>query len=262
MRHAWGTIRERLGLRPSNASDPMENTNAGETADIGGMQGLAAEPTTSPSTDTRELMLAEMARAFNIGLGLNGLGASTAAGGEGDGEAVGRDVNGEESAEGDGSRGQSDSSPPMPPEGSFERFLVDLQIDLRAALTQVADNSAEDQPRDRELPELPHPHPASQSSQEQGAAPTVMPPDVESLPALSNDENTPPPPSAVAPLPARTNVLSSRHEDMHEVDDRESDTGSVPALQELSDSESEFDDGDDYDDDDGKSNPMCNPHVA
>ncbi|KAF9468743.1 hypothetical protein BDZ94DRAFT_1294288 [Collybia nuda] len=128
LRHAWGSIRERLGLRPAPQSEDNPPSNTATT-------------TSSGSTDPRELMLAQMARAFNLGFGLNGEGQAAG--------AVGRpqaDTNGTVASEpnAEESRVISDS-PQLPPEGSFERFLVDLQVDLREALTSpgglTGDNS-------------------------------------------------------------------------------------------------------------------------
>ncbi|KAF6747903.1 hypothetical protein DFP72DRAFT_1074776 [Ephemerocybe angulata] len=68
MRQAWSTLRERRGLRPNPPpSAPTLGSN-------GTHAPRAVGDSSAPQiTDTRELMLAEMARAFNIGLGLNGM---------------------------------------------------------------------------------------------------------------------------------------------------------------------------------------------
>ncbi|KAF8148200.1 hypothetical protein B0H34DRAFT_266272 [Crassisporium funariophilum] len=82
MRQAWGTIRERLGLRPSMPPPPLEQDNPDNTNAPNISPGT--EPTThAPASlpDTKELMLAEMARAFNVGLGLNGLSGGLGHGG-------------------------------------------------------------------------------------------------------------------------------------------------------------------------------------
>ena len=106
-------------------------------------------------TDAREMMLAEMARAFNIGLGLNGLGASSAdesgpVNGAADTEALGSSNAESQSRSQENEPNPSQSTAPpretasrvsMPPEGSFERFLVDLQLDLRVALTHVREEA-------------------------------------------------------------------------------------------------------------------------
>ena len=88
-------------------------------------------------------MLAEMARAFNIGLGLNGLGTNGGTSRIEGSTATGRTPE----APSDGPAEDQQQQPPttapppipIPPEGSFERFLVDLQVDLRRALTQPED---------------------------------------------------------------------------------------------------------------------------
>ncbi|EEB98859.1 hypothetical protein MPER_01561 [Moniliophthora perniciosa FA553] len=73
-----------------------------------------------PTMEARDRMLAEMSRAFQLGLGLN-----SPVGGAGDTGSV-------EASLGPNPIGSRLGE--MPPEGSFERFLVDLQADLRVAL--------------------------------------------------------------------------------------------------------------------------------
>jgi hypothetical protein len=99
MRQAWSSLRERLGLHRNNTS------NAGAALATG---------TTGVRTDPREAMLSEMARAFNMGLGIDQAGPNAE----------------ERDAAGDGGAGRD-----LPPEDSFERFLIDLQADLRVTLS-------------------------------------------------------------------------------------------------------------------------------
>jgi hypothetical protein len=82
--------------------------------------------------DAREMMLAEMARAFNLGLGLTGdtTGQPAAS------EPANAEQTSVQQQTGDGPATPANASTQLPPEGSFERFLVDLQADLRVALTQ------------------------------------------------------------------------------------------------------------------------------
>ena len=88
--------------------------------------------------DPREVMLAEMARAFNLGLGLGG----DAAGINGppprnEGESGGNRATSSESGHGGGESGsQLLGARQLPPEDSFERFLMDLQTELRVVLSQ------------------------------------------------------------------------------------------------------------------------------
>ncbi|TFK22919.1 hypothetical protein FA15DRAFT_705926 [Coprinopsis marcescibilis] len=238
MRQAWGTIRERLGLRPTPAPAPPvqtavapgplagdgsantanNNTTNNDTANANRSRPNGTvtfhpsnnpEPNHTPArnpnqhvTDTRELMLAEMARAFNIGLGLNGMAGGPAAetanattnatanannpapnaaaqagngwrhgggfgftgsagpdaaaaanGGSGNGNGN-ANANGSANANANGAAVGSSvygngygynpaSGAPLPPEGSFDRFLVDLQADLRVALTQEEEEERE-----------------------------------------------------------------------------------------------------------------------
>ncbi|KAF8633774.1 hypothetical protein AX15_001280 [Amanita polypyramis BW_CC] len=110
MRNAWTSIRERLGIRSSGSSN--SNTNPSSTG-----AGTAAQS----AAEAREMMLGEMARAFSVGLGLGAFAgpASTNNG------LLGRPAEVTPSAE----------TRTLPIEGSFERFLMDLQADLRIALT-------------------------------------------------------------------------------------------------------------------------------
>ena len=80
-----------------------------------------------------EMMLAEMARALNAGLGLASNTNTTAASSNSD----------ERTSANDGVNGAhvlfppvADSGSSLPPEGSFERFLANLQSDLRTILSE------------------------------------------------------------------------------------------------------------------------------
>uniref|UniRef100_A0A0W0FFD5 RING-type domain-containing protein n=1 Tax=Moniliophthora roreri TaxID=221103 RepID=A0A0W0FFD5_MONRR len=129
MRQAWGNIRERLGLRGANGSGiPATPPSHDQGEQESGRSSEENVPLLSdidgserpPTMEARDRMLAEMSRAFQLGLGLN-----SPVGGAGDTGNVEASLG----ADPIGSRlGE------MPPEGSFERFLVDLQADLRVAL--------------------------------------------------------------------------------------------------------------------------------
>lgn len=111
IRSVWEAVRERLGLRGpsvSRASDDVQTGSEGQ----GHMR-------------PGEIMLAEMARALNIGLGLNASDSNVEAS-----ETVASSASddGPQSTEDIGSQGS------LPPEDSFERFLLNLQADLRTAL--------------------------------------------------------------------------------------------------------------------------------
>lgn len=113
MRHVWSSLRDRLGLRTPGMGAPGADENTGRP---------------SPR-DARELLLTEMARAFNLGLGLGRppvVPDVTNASGPAAPAAEPPSANG----------GGTSDVPTMPPPGSFERFLIDLQSDLRIALAQ------------------------------------------------------------------------------------------------------------------------------
>ena len=113
----WESFRERLGLN----RNPSANSNED------------ALPSSEEQGNMRpgEIMLAEMARALNIGLGLNGDGSST---------SQERTSEPRSAADNDElARRSADIAPtgrPLPPEDSFERFLLNLQADLRVALSE------------------------------------------------------------------------------------------------------------------------------
>ncbi|KAH7885165.1 hypothetical protein F5I97DRAFT_1810997 [Phlebopus sp. FC_14] len=111
MRHVWSSLRDRLGLGGhNNSGNPSSGTGTGRTR----------------SRDAREVMLAEMARAFNLGLGL----------GSGQSPAVPTNNQTTQSHGEGGDANGTEFAVPAPPPDSFERFLMDLQTDLRVALTQ------------------------------------------------------------------------------------------------------------------------------
>jgi len=119
LRQAWGSIRERLGLRPTPPS--VTTTSSPEM-----------EPQVAPglsSNDPRELVLAQMARAFNLGFGLGDSSTNPATREGGESEASQPRENAAPETL------QNEGALQLSPDGSFERFLVDLQADLRAALT-------------------------------------------------------------------------------------------------------------------------------
>ncbi|KAG0704818.1 hypothetical protein DFH29DRAFT_909952 [Suillus ampliporus] len=113
MRHVWSSLRDRLGLRTPGMGASGTDEGAGRP---------------SPR-DARELLLTEMARAFNLGLGL---GRPPVVPGVANASGPAAPV--AETAAGNG--GGISDVPVMPPPGSFERFLIDLQSDLRVALAQ------------------------------------------------------------------------------------------------------------------------------
>lgn len=112
MRHVWSSLRDRLGLRAPGMGAPGAEENAGRP---------------SPR-DARELLLSEMARAFNLGLGVGSPPVVPAA------NASAPTAPAAEAAE--VNEGRNNDVPILPPPGSFERFLIDLQSDLRVALSQ------------------------------------------------------------------------------------------------------------------------------
>ena len=241
MRHAWGTIRERLGLRPSapppeqdtrNIDVPPSTTAATATA-------TATEPAPPISLpDTRELMLAEMTRAFNGGFGLGAHGVSGAPASRNNNQAGGESTVPPAVNNQDSSDPRTPSLATLPPEGSFDRFLMDLQIDLRTALTQAED--------------LPH-TPTHQGGRSTPSEPVQQPQEAEASTEIVNDDGSS---STLHPLP-QTQRISDQHEDhrpqgplegTHAVN-VDSGSSSMPDISEVYDTDSEFEDAEESDDD-------------
>ncbi|KAG9315668.1 hypothetical protein JVU11DRAFT_3314 [Chiua virens] len=123
MRHVWSSLRDRLGLgsgghNSNNSSDVTSNSGPGQSAPSQPSDILHPR-------DPREIMLAEMARAFNLGLGLGGTPANSNIS-----EGTVSDPTDAPAGEREGEH------PSLPPPDSFERFLMDLQTDLRVTLMQ------------------------------------------------------------------------------------------------------------------------------
>lgn len=128
IRNVWESVRDRLGLNPRGQQEGGALTESNNATEVRMRPGD---------------MFTEMARALNIGLGLgeeNVAGErqpdSTSEGGaptEGDGADATP-----------GATGDRAERPP-PPEDSFERFLLNLQADLRVALSEDTAGRGESQ---------------------------------------------------------------------------------------------------------------------
>ena len=247
MRHAWGTIRERLGLRPSAPPLEQDTRNINVPLPTTAATATATEPAAPISLpDTRELMLAEMTRAFNGGFGLGAHGIAGAPTSRNNNQAEGESavppdanntINNQESSE-----SRTPSSATLPPEGSFDRFLMDLQIDLRTALTQAED-----------LPSTS----IHQGRRSTPSEPVQQPQEAEARTEIANDDGSSP---TVHPLP-ETQRISDQHEHHRPQGPPEGipavnvDSGrsSMPDLSEVYYTDSEFEDAEEESDDDGTS---------
>jgi len=108
LRGAWDSLRDRLGLRDGR------NNPEGTTPEL---SGDGRDP---GRTGAGEAMITEMARALGTGLGLQEGGSGRPA----DGPTVATP------------NAMINVSPVPPPEGTFERFLYNLQADLRVVLSE------------------------------------------------------------------------------------------------------------------------------
>ncbi|KAH7915433.1 hypothetical protein BJ138DRAFT_1109648 [Hygrophoropsis aurantiaca] len=126
MRQVWSSLRDRLGLRgPGIPGTRVEETDP----------AVRTRPDGTPM-DAREIMLAEMARAFNLGLGLNN--PPQAVSGDSATNPTAASTSPQEARPSNLQVNNETTPPSLPPPDSFERFLIDLQADLRIALTQEA----------------------------------------------------------------------------------------------------------------------------
>lgn len=128
VRNAWAGLRDRLGLRPSSpTSAPTSPTAVSPSPE--------PEPALSGSSpmapvDPRTQLLADMARAFQMGMGLDDTpGSGSRSGGAQASPAIEVSL-----SDGQQRQQQAQQERPPPPEDSFERFLMDLQVDLRRTL--------------------------------------------------------------------------------------------------------------------------------
>jgi hypothetical protein len=114
------------------------------------------------------MMMAQMARAFNIGFGIDGVEGSNS----GSTELLGNEETGESS---------------IPPEGSFGRFLVDLQADLRVTLTSPGglEGEAGNAPEQQRQPSVAVPEEASAPSSQSH---TNSPGRVFAAPNINDDD--------------------------------------------------------------------------
>ncbi|KAI9451124.1 hypothetical protein BJY52DRAFT_130832 [Lactarius psammicola] len=132
VRNAWAGLRDRLGLRPSSpTSAPVPPPVISPSPEP--EPALSASSPTTP-VDPRTQLLADMARAFQMGMGLDDTpGSGTRSGGAPPPPPASPAI---EVSLGDGQQRQQaqQQERPPPPEDSFERFLMDLQVDLRRTL--------------------------------------------------------------------------------------------------------------------------------
>lgn len=182
MRNAWAGLRDRLGFRPSSPTpSPVPPSSTSPPIE------LESAPSASPinPVDPRTQLLADMARAFQMGMGLeDGSGSRSSAP-----SSPAIEVN-----LGDGQQRQQEAQPQerSPPEDSFERFLMDLQVDLRRTL-EDGQPEAESEPEQEQevepvgvdLPPLIYPQEVPLSTHDRQSTDD----DFESLPALPPDDD-------------------------------------------------------------------------
>lgn len=123
MRQAWGSLRERLGLR-AQTNNPLSSTPTSGTPPQN-----STDTNPASSVDAREMMLTEMARAFNMGLGLDSNTSEQPAQ-----RSAAPPADADDTATTNPSS-STDSPTDRAAEGTFDRFLEDLQTDLRLVLT-------------------------------------------------------------------------------------------------------------------------------
>ena len=217
MRNAWTGLRARLRRAPNTPEDlsiarPLStHVHDGETPS----SRIRTRPDGTPM-DAREIMLAEMARAFNLGLGLSEEGSANASEDPAyipvsHSPVVGGSHGASQSHRLSATRGSGAAStgrpgltePPESPEGSFERFLVDLQADLRIALSG---------------PEVFPGHSPVNALSASGPPPSIDPPmfsaDSTAIETTESDQDAvPPPPTFRATVTDEHNTETSLEQD-------------------------------------------------
>lgn len=192
VRNAWAGLRDRLGLRPSSpTSAPVSPPAMSPSPE--------PEPPLSPNSpttpvDPRTQLLADMARAFQMGMGLD----DTPGSGSRSGDAAPASPAIEVSL-GDGQQRQQQAQQqerPPPAEDSFERFLMDLQVDLRRTLEdgqpeaepeaeRAPDRGQDVEPTVVNPPPLVYPQESPLSAADLASANA----DIDGLPALPTDDD-------------------------------------------------------------------------
>lgn len=234
IRNVWESFRDRLGLNSRTQSGglalPSDGTANGAnpiSATTSPSATAASNTNTSSATDNGrlrpgELMLAEMARALNAGLGLG-----NSQGSPSQNERRQNPVAEQSSADNAETPVAAETTARMPtveedaslsPEAGFERFLLNLQADLRTILsTDVAGPSVP-------VPEQSSQTPAPEENDTEVVDSVQVPSD--DIPVASSSASTSPP---------------SIHDHDHDADDQE-DYEHLPMLETDSDSESDPED--------------------
>ncbi|KAH8978098.1 hypothetical protein EDB92DRAFT_1821859 [Lactarius akahatsu] len=192
VRNAWAGLRDRLGLRPSSPTSAPVSPPAMSPSPEPEPPLSSGSPTTP--VDPRTQLLADMARAFQMGMGLD----DTPGSGPRSGGAAPASPAIEVSL-GDGQQRQQQAQQqerPPPAEDSFERFLMDLQVDLRRTLE---DGQPEAEPEAERAPDRgqdveptavnPPPLAYPQDSLLPAADIASASADIEGLPALPPDDD-------------------------------------------------------------------------
>ncbi|KAI0250444.1 hypothetical protein BJV78DRAFT_1283231 [Lactifluus subvellereus] len=197
VRHALAGLRDRFGLRPSTpttAPVPLPAVSPPPEP----------EPIPSPSpsptfpVDPRTQLLTDMARAFQMGMGLDdgtGSGSRSSGAPAPPPPAPPSSPPAIEVNLGDGQQRQQQQQRPPPPEDSFERFLLDLQVDLRRTLEEgqpenepQPEREPQAEPVGVDVPPSIYPREAPSSTNDQSSANAVS--DFgEELPALPPDDD-------------------------------------------------------------------------
>lgn len=215
IRNVWESVRDRLGLNPrqQDGAAPTEGDNPSEVRMRPGD------------------MFTEMARALNIGLGL------------GDGNVPGaRQTDAAPDGDSPAEGGGADATPnapsdraerPLPPEDSFERFLLNLQADLRTALSEDSTGHGE-------------------ARRERHSVVSSAP----STSALSEDIQ----PVAGPSSPRRSTDSAQMVDGGAQTSEHPEDEDSMPPLEDVSDSDSDSDEDSENDEDEDALHDRASHH--
>jgi len=219
IRNVWESVRDRLGLHPRGQSDGTNPTEGDNPNEIRMRPGD---------------MFAEMARALNIGLGLGDGGVPGSRHSDGNAGEDESPTIGEGAGVTDSSASDRAERPP-PPEDSFERFLLNLQADLRVALSDDSVGQRE-------------------SRRERASVVSTAP----STSALSEDHQ---PLAGPSNLRRSTDSAQMADAETQATEGRGEDDADLPPLQDVSDSDSDSDDEGDEDEDEDASHDSHGDHL-
>ncbi|KAJ3790225.1 hypothetical protein GGU10DRAFT_341420 [Lentinula aff. detonsa] len=176
IRQLWSAVRNRLGIGHGQSSNRRADSDLQplQSSDASGDTSAMNVGPVLDAHNARERMLNEIARAFNLGF------SSTPSPSVNNNPTNSENENQEHST---GRAEEDNSNSGLPSEGTFERFLLDLQVDLRSVLAGGGDvtNSREQEPATQaeagtlasRSDGLPFPEPEPEDDSDEDSSPSL-----------------------------------------------------------------------------------------